>query len=137
MDIGKIVEALAGPEAEATGQRGIRIVIDHLMALPPRSRRGREGKWQGAHRSWVSLKQRCLNPKDASYPDYGGRGITICDRWLHSFENFYADMGERPKGLSLDRIDNDGHYEPVNCRWATPLQQSRNRRPRRFFRRPK
>ena len=74
------------------------------------------------------MKQRCYNPNSKHYLDYGGRGITICERWLNSFENFIEDMGERPEGLSLDRIDNDGNYEQSNCHWGTDLQQSRNRR---------
>jgi hypothetical protein len=77
---------------------------------------------------WASMKRRCLNKKDEHYPSYGGRGIYICDRWL-KFENFYADMGPRPKGRSIDRINNDGNYEPGNCRWATALEQVMNRRP--------
>ena len=81
------------------------------------------------HVIWVAMKQRCTNPKRNRYEIYGGRGITVCDRWMQSFENFLADMGEAPEGLSLDRFpDMDGNYEPGNCRWATDVEQVYNRR---------
>lgn len=79
------------------------------------------------HKTWTSMKGRCRNPNDAMWKYYGARGITVCARWL-KFENFYADMGERPEGKTLDRIDVNGHYEPGNCRWATPLEQRHNQR---------
>jgi hypothetical protein len=77
---------------------------------------------------WVSMIQRCHNPKNAAYGRYGAAGILVCDRWRFSFESFLADMGERPQALSLDRVDNSGGYSKENCRWATAAQQSRNSR---------
>lgn len=78
--------------------------------------------------SWSSMKNRCNNPNSPDYFKYGERGIKICDKWLNNFNNFLSDMGERPKGTTLDREDNEGDYEPENCRWATTEQQLSNRR---------
>ena len=91
--------------------------------------RSKRGKTKAA---WLSMRNRCLNLKAQHYKDYGGRGISICDRW-NSFENFLNDMGEAPKGFSLDRIDNNGDYCPENCRWATMQMQCRNRRSNRLI----
>ena len=79
------------------------------------------------YRSWQEMKVRCTDPSSISYANYGSRGITFCKRWL-KFENFFADMGVRPKGASLDRKNNDRNYCPSNCRWSTRKEQNRNKR---------
>jgi len=80
------------------------------------------------YNSWNNMKIRCYNPSHKQYKDYGGRGIRVCNEWLNSFEQFYKDMGPRPIGTTLDRINNNKGYEPSNCRWSTPKEQSKNRR---------
>lgn len=106
-----------------------------------RETRGKQHRVHGAYltpeyRAWQSMKRRCFNPKDRRYPDYGGRGITVCERWLlgdgarSGAECFLADMGSKPSPLhTMDRIEVNGNYEPGNCRWATYSEQNSNRRP--------
>ena len=86
------------------------------------------------YQAYDQMNRRCSNPNDKGFANYGGRGITVCDRWKHSFAAFLEDMGERPsKKHSLDRIDNDGPYSPDNCRWGTREQQNNNKRTNRFL----
>lgn len=86
------------------------------------------------YRAWTAMKARCANPKVNGYARYGGRGVSVCERWLHSFDNFLEDVGRKPTPEhSLDRKNNDGNYEPGNCRWATRIEQANNGRRSRFL----
>lgn len=103
------------------------------LALEEKSDRA---KTHGLHqareyRIWAQMKQRCGNPKNRAYPDYGGRGISVCEKWVSSFEMFYADMGQCPSGMTLERRDVDQGYDPGNCKWATRKEQARNKRDNR------
>ena len=95
-----------------------------------RNRNTKHGmKFTSEHTVWMNIKSRCYNTNNKAYKNYGGRGITMCERWLESFENFYEDMGDRPSPKhSIDRIDNDGDYCPENCKWSTKQEQNRNKR---------
>lgn len=139
--------------AEATrDQRNLRRVLcrcdcGKLLVVYPGNIRSGNTKSCGCHRgdgrrrhghtiggqsptfkSWLKMRERCNNPTNFNYQWYGGRGISICSQWLNSFQSFLDDMGERPPGQTLDRIDPDGNYEPSNCRWATSSQQRANQR---------
>jgi hypothetical protein len=81
------------------------------------------------YRCWHNMLSRCHNPRVPAFKNYGGRGITVCERW-HKFENFLADMGDPPPGLTLERVNNDSGYELANCRWATRIEQAANKRPK-------
>lgn len=91
----------------------------------------RRGKRSREYQAWVDMKDRCGRPTNKNYKYYGGRGITVCDRWKDDFVTFYLDMGRCPSGLTLERINNDKGYTPKNCKWATLSDQAKNRRPRR------
>lgn len=105
----------------------------------------RHGEWVTKHgksrsstyKSWIAMRRRCMQPKDKDWANYGGRGITICISWIDSFDAFLADMGTRPRGTTLGRIENEKGYAPENCRWETPLEQGVNRRNTRFVATPR
>ena len=120
-------KALVGDYSIATTTQNNRRIS---MCRPGKANPNYKNGWSrhAVRRAWYDMKRRCLNPDVQNYKYYGGRGITVCSRWL-TLENFWADMRSSwRKGLSLDRINNDGNYTPTNCRWATHSQQIKNQR---------
>jgi hypothetical protein len=123
-----------GGYCTTTGSSLVQNQVECKRCADIRRRKTNAPSYLCEYRIWLSMKQRCENKKCAAYSGYGGRGITVCDRWLASFENFITDMGLRPSiNHSIDRINNNGNYEPSNCRWATRKEQARNIRSNRLL----
>lgn len=119
----------AGSDLRSSHKRSCGCLVAEAASMVNQSHgHTRFGRRTATYRVWRSMIARCTSPSMGSWPDYGGKGIKVCERWASSYEAFLGDMGERPAGATIDRIDCTADYEPNNCRWATPEQQSANRR---------
>lgn len=123
-DCGKFANITTASLRKGTKSCGC-LIVEGLVARNLNHGHAVGGKCTREYSTWRAMMDRCTNSNASAYSRYGGRGIRVCKRWT-TFANFFADMGQKPKGKSIDRINNDGHYTPSNCRWATPAQQSRN-----------
>lgn len=130
-DCGHIAEVISGHLANGTTTSCGCYRKENPSSL--RHGHARKGRVTKEWTSWSNMKRRCYDPRNEDFHTYGGRGITVCDRWRYSFANFLKDMGERPGGLTLNRKDNDGNYEPGNCEWATEETQANNKTSNTFF----
>lgn len=102
--------------------------VKKTTGLTSNLKHGAASRMTGAYRSWRSMKQRCTNENSPNWKTYGGNGVTVCSKWLESFDNFIADMGERPEGYSLERMDVTKGYSPENCKWIPLKDQCKNKR---------